>query len=284
MADDAGSSRNQVMVDQLVRRGVIRRAEVEAAFRAVPRHLFLPGVDEREVYRGRVVPTHWDDEGLTSSASEPAIMARMLEQLAPRPGERILEVGAGTGYDAALLATLVGSTGWVVSVDIEPDVAAEAAHNLAAAGFPDVDVRAADGWQAAGPPGGFDRILVTASVWDLAPAWVDELAPDGVLVLPLWLHRGQQASVELHRYGRGLRSRSVEPCGFIPLRGAGAVPSGAVATRGWVGPHWDRVVVDVVPATTVPPFDRAATVDALAVLERPHFTYVIWDRGTRWGT
>ncbi|HVX18382.1 MAG TPA: methyltransferase domain-containing protein [Acidimicrobiales bacterium] len=284
MADDAGSSRNDLMVDELVRRGVIRRAEVEAAFRAVPRHWFLPGVDEHEVYRGRVVATHWDAEGLTSSASEPAIMARMLEQLAPRPGDAVLEIGAGTGYNAALLATLVGATGGVVTVDIDPEVTAEAARNLAAAGFDAVDVRAVDGWEPAGPHGAFDRILVTASVWDLAPAWLDELAPDGVLVSPLWLHRGQQASVELHRHGVGLRSRSIEPCGFIPLRGAGAVPPGAVAADGWVGPRWDRLVVDVVPAAAVPSLDETATVGALAVLQRPHCTYVIWDRGTRWGT
>lgn len=212
---------NELMVDDLVRRGAIRDARVERAFRAVRRHWFLPTVNASDVYVDRAVVTHRDDRGVAiSSSSQPALMARMLEQLSVEPGMAVLEVGTGTGYNAALLGRLVGPEGTVLTVDLDAAIAGAARGHLAAAVASNVTVVAGDGWAPMGTI--FDRIEVTVGVSDLSPAWVEKLAPDGVLVAPLWLRAGQQASFAFRRVAGGLESASVEPCGFMRIRGAGA--------------------------------------------------------------
>src|SRR5260221_1398136 len=107
---------------------------VERALLAVPRHLFLPGIPLRDAYADIAIPTHWEDGVPVSSASQPAIVALMLEQLRVEPGMRVLEVGAGTGYNAALLAELAGPHGRVVTLDIDAEIVAEARAHLDAAG------------------------------------------------------------------------------------------------------------------------------------------------------
>jgi protein-L-isoaspartate O-methyltransferase len=114
---------------------------VEAAVRAVPREAFLPGTSLADAYGGSPVVTHRDKNGIaTSSASAPGIVAAMLAQLDVRPGDRILEIGAGTGYNAALLARLTGPAGQVTTVELDPTIAAEAEIALAAAGYGQVTV------------------------------------------------------------------------------------------------------------------------------------------------
>jgi protein-L-isoaspartate(D-aspartate) O-methyltransferase len=208
---------------------------VEAAFRAVPRHVFLPHVDISDVYTDRAFPTKHADGKPISSSSQPAIMASMLEQLALEPGQRVLEIGAGTGYNAALIAHLVGNGGQVVTIDIDEDVVGVARQHLAAAGFDRVDVRCADGGY--GYPGGapFDRIILTASAWDITPAWFEQLALGGRLVLPLSLRQVQQ-SVAFERHQDHLESVSVADCGFMPLRGDFAGPQRVVPLGQSPGP------------------------------------------------
>src|SRR5207245_8982442 len=108
--------------EELIASGCVPSPGVEGAFRAVPRHLFVPGVDPTEVYADRAIQTKRAPNGRgISSSSQPSIMAIMLEQLGLAPGMRVLEIGAGTGYNAALLAHLVGEQGHVTTVDIDPD-------------------------------------------------------------------------------------------------------------------------------------------------------------------
>ena len=109
MADAAALHR--ALVDGLVGRRCISDARVEAAFRAVPRHLFLPGVPLADAYRDQAIPTKTVDGEAVSSSSQPEIMATMLEQLKLEPGLRVLEIGAGTGYNAALMPHIVGEEG-----------------------------------------------------------------------------------------------------------------------------------------------------------------------------
>jgi len=213
---------NQAIVELINARGHLRSPAVEAAFAAVPRHLFLPGVPPEEAYRDQAIMTKRVDGMPVSSSSQPAIMAEMLEQLDVRPGHSVLEVGAGTGYNAALLRHLVGSRGSVVSVDIDPDIVAAARAHLKAAGCERVQVIHGDGGYGHPQQSPYDRIIVTVGASDVPPAWREQLKPGGRLVVPLVLV-GVQASVAFVRRLDTLESVAVTCCGFMPMRGAFAV-------------------------------------------------------------
>jgi protein-L-isoaspartate(D-aspartate) O-methyltransferase len=208
------------MVVLLKEQGSVSDPRVAAVLERVPRHVFVPGTELAEAYENRAIVTHLRDGVPTSSASQPAIVAIMLEQLRVPPGGSILEIGAGTGYNAALLAGLVGSSGRVVTVDINPQVADEARSHLSEAGVGNVIVICGDG--ALGCVGGapYDGIIVTAGAADLAPAWVAQLRPGGRLVVPLSI-RGVSQSVALTQADGGhLHGVAVSEAMFMPLAGA----------------------------------------------------------------
>jgi protein-L-isoaspartate(D-aspartate) O-methyltransferase len=222
-AADAPAELRSVMVDRLRRNRLVCTAPVEAAMRAVPRHLFVPDAPIERAYSPGAVVTHRDAEGVAiSSVSEPGVVASMLEQLDVQPGHRVLEIGAGTGYDAALLAHLAGPAGEVTTIDIDVDVTRETGESLAAAGYRDVSVCCDDGEFGYPDHAPYDWIIVTAGAWDLPPAWADQLVPGGRLVVPLRM-RDLTRSIAFERENEYWRSRSIEECGFIPLRGAGGV-------------------------------------------------------------
>lgn len=242
-AHDESAALNGALVDTLKRAGAIRSAAVEAAFRAVPRHLFLPGVPPERVYRDEAIATKWRGDEAISSASQPTIVAGMLEQLGLAPGQRVLEIGAGTGYNAALMARMVGETGRVVTIDYDEDIVAGARARLAAAGFGRVAVARGDG--AEGYPAGapYDRIVLTVGAGDIAPAWVAQLAGGGRLLLPLVLKVGQKTVAFERAAGGGLASVSARGgVVFMPLRGALTGSETGV----WFGPErrWNLVTGD----------------------------------------
>ncbi|HEY2519511.1 MAG TPA: methyltransferase domain-containing protein [Streptosporangiaceae bacterium] len=208
-------------------------APVAEALRVVPRHLFLPRVPAEAAYRDDAIVTRRGPDGQpTSSSSQPTIMAIMLDQLGLEPGHRVLEIGAGTGYNAALMKYLVGPSGTVVTVDLDQDVAREAAAHLASAGYPEVTVAAGDGAEGYPADAPYDRIIATVGVSDLAPAWLAQLAPGGRIVVPLDL-RGSQRSIAFERGPEGTwASRSVVPCGFMRMRGSLAGPERTQAIGG----------------------------------------------------
>lgn len=201
---------------------------VQAAFARVPRHVFVPEVAASAAYRDEAFVIKCGPDGMpVSSSSQPAMMAIMLQQLGLEPGHRVLEIGTGSGYNAAVMSEVVGRRGRVVSVDIDPEMVARARAGLAAAGYEAVTVRCADGGY--GDPAGapFDRIIVTAGAWDIAPAWFEQLAPGGRLVLPLSV-RGIQLSVALQQDGDSWVSISACRCGFVRMLGAFAGPEQVV--------------------------------------------------------
>jgi len=210
------------MVDEMRKRGDIRTDEMAAAFHAVPRHVFAPGEPLEAAYRSDdVVITKRDEHGIAiSSVSAPPIQAIMLDQAELRRGMRILEIGSG-GYNAALIAELVGAEGEVITVDIDPDVVDRARVCLAEAGYPWVNVMLADAEGGVPDHAPYDRIIVTAGAWDIPPAWSDQLADGGLFVVPLRL-RGLTRSVAFERDDERLVSRGYRLCGFVPMQGAGA--------------------------------------------------------------
>jgi protein-L-isoaspartate(D-aspartate) O-methyltransferase len=220
----------EAMAGHLRGEGVIRSAAIASVMETVPRHLFVPGVPLEKAYGSGPVVTHRDDEGVaTSSASAPGMVAGMLEQLDVGDGHRILEIGTGTGYNAALLAQLAGRSGAVTTIEYDEVVAGCAREALDRADC-EVTLIIGDGmcgWAAGAP---YDRIIVTAGAWDVAAAWRDQLADGGLLLVPLRM-AGLTRAVALRRDGQVLRSESLAPCGFIPLRGGGAVGEQNV----WVG-------------------------------------------------
>ncbi|HEX3752938.1 MAG TPA: methyltransferase, FxLD system [Streptosporangiaceae bacterium] len=253
------------MVAELTTSGQPVSAAVAEAMRVVPRHLFLPEVPAERAYTDDAIVTRRGPDGQpTSSSSQPMIMAIMLDQLQLEPGQRVLEIGAGTGYNAALMKYLVGPDGTMVTVDLDEEVAAEARQHLDTAGYPDVTVVAADGAAGYPPQAPYDRIIATVGVSDLAPAWLAQLAPGGRIVVPLDL-RGSQRSVAFERSAQtpGVwQSRSVVPCGFMRMRGTLA------------GPERTRVTGDYPELALTLPDGRPVDMDALArALDEPVAEY-----------
>ncbi len=208
--------------DQLVTRlramRALSSAPVARAFQTVPRERFVPGYALEEVYRDQAIVTKNEAGVPVSSSSQPAMMALMLEQLDVRPGLNVLEIGAGTGYNAALLSELVGPTGAVTTIEIDPEVVSWARERLEHAGYDSVRViegDGGDGWPDSAP---YDRIELTVGAADIAPAWFEQLKPGGILVLPLWVNTVQVCLAFVKEDGR-LRSASSLPCGFTRIRG-----------------------------------------------------------------
>lgn len=245
MKPSAADQANQQMVDWLIADGSLWSPALIAAFRATPRHLFLdrvfqyqfkqrkwrevitrdPGPEEIEiVYTDRALITRvskaapGQPEVPISSSSQPSLMAQMLEDLQLQPGLRVLEIGAGTGYDAALLAHVVGP-GLVTSIDVDRMVLSEAWDHLRRVPNRQVRLHHADGrqgWTADAP---YDRIMVTAATPDLEPAWLEQLAAGGMVSAPVAFAPGLafilRGTVRDGIFHGGL----VRAAYFMPLRG-----------------------------------------------------------------
>lgn len=214
----------QSLVTQLKDQARIRDPRIEAAFNTVPRHRFVTNVSIAEAYHDRAILTKQLDNGaVVSSSSQPAMMAMMLEQLDLQPGHRVMEIGAGTGYNAALMAHLVGQHGHVVTIDVDEDIVSDARRHLTDNGTENVDVICADGVQGFPDGAPFDRIILTVGAWDIAPAWREQLAVNGRMVLPLSIG-GPQLAVAFQAQDGCLVSQSAYHCEFMRLRGEFAGP------------------------------------------------------------
>lgn len=224
MSSSNASERHQALVDYLKQRRQITSSLVEAAFRTVERQHFLPDTEPELVYSDSVVVTKQDAAGhAISSSSQPAIMALMLEQLRLKPGMNVLEIGAGTGYNAALMAHIVGEKGRVTAIDIDEDTVANARAHLASADVDNVQVICADGVAGYQENAPYDRVILSVSSWDVAPAWIAQLKPGGRLVMPLMLKNWQVSAGFVLQRGQ-LQSYSITPCAFMPLRGSFEAP------------------------------------------------------------
>ena len=185
---------------------------IASAMRRIPRHLFVPESYRPSAYADEPLPLPYG--GATISA--PHMVAIQLEYAELAIGLRVLEVGVGFGYLAALVADLVGPGGVVYGIDIEPRLVAEARRRLDTTAVGSrVHLRAGDGhdgWPEAAP---FDRILVSCATREIVPTWVRQLTDDGTIVAPV----GPPSSQELVRFrARGRLLEPGPPCRFVPLR------------------------------------------------------------------
>lgn len=198
----------EALVRSLERSGIRERRVLQAIAR-VPRERFVPEWLASSAYEDRALPI---GEGQT--ISQPYVVARMTELLDPQPGDHVLDVGGGSGYQAAVLAELVRD---VVSVERQPALAAAEAARLADLGYANVRVvhgDASTGYADAAP---YDKILVAAAAPALHPNLVAQCAPDGRIVAPVGPRDGQ---VLIVRHGDG-RIERAGPVGFVPLVGEG---------------------------------------------------------------
>jgi len=222
----------EAMIAELRELGVIRSDGVADAVATVPRHLFAPGEPLERAYAAKtILQTKRDERGVAiSMVSAPDIQAMMLEQAQLGPGMRVLEIGSG-GYNAALIAELVGETGEVTTVDIDQDVVDRAQRCLTAAGYKKVNVVLADADGGVPDHAPYDRVIATTSAWDIPPAWTDQLAEGGRMVVPLRM-RGLTRSVVFERDGDRLVSQGYELCSFVPMQGVGTPTERLVSLDG----------------------------------------------------
>jgi protein-L-isoaspartate(D-aspartate) O-methyltransferase len=188
---------------------------VAAALAKVRREAFVPlGVAEA-AYDNRPLPI-----GHGQTISQPFVVALMTELLDLGPQDNVLEIGTGSGYQAAVLAEVAGS---VCSIEVIPELAAAAAKALSREGHANVTLRTGDGglgWPERAP---FDAIIVTAAAPDIPPALIEQLRPGGRMVIPVGPRHGDQELVLIIRDASGgVRRRSVLPVAFVPLTGGTA--------------------------------------------------------------
>lgn len=209
----------EALVNRFIDSGHLSTPAVIAAFRATERHRFLPGVDLPAAYVNDAVPVKHDETGeMISCISAPSIVATQLEQVGAQPGHKVLEAGAATGYNAALLGHLVGPDGHVWTVDVDQDLVDGAQKNLAEAGATNVTAVLGDG--AAGLPehAPYDRIQFTVGAGDVPVRILDQLAPDGRLILPMRIRGSISRSFAFERDGDTWKTVSCEMATFVPLR------------------------------------------------------------------
>ncbi|NED00558.1 methyltransferase, FxLD system [Streptomyces sp. SID6648] len=215
---DAERLRN-TLVDQLRADGHARTPAVETALRTVPRHVFVPDASLEDAYADSPVHIKYDTDGTSiSCASQPGVVALMLDQLDIQPGERVLELGAGTGYNAGLLAHLVGEDGHVTTLDVDDDLVEGARTHLAAAGITNVEAVTRDGALGYAEAAPYDRIIATVGAHGVPHAWLRQLAPGGRLLVPQRLKGTVSRSIAYEQRDGRWVSLGSEMNTFMPLR------------------------------------------------------------------
>jgi len=223
-ADSQFEAARREMVERQIRQRGIRSSRVLDAISSVPRHLFVPPHLLANAYRDEPLPI---GEGQT--ISQPFMVAAMAEALSLEGSERVLEVGAGSGYQAALLSLLARE---VIAVESQPNLAAAARERLAQLGYSNVRIVEGDGslgWPSDAP---YEAILVTAAAPAIPPPLIEQLAEGGRLVIPVGSVKDQEL-LSVTIIGGKATQQSLFACRFVPLLGRyGWQPNSKDSSRG----------------------------------------------------
>ncbi|MDB4996072.1 MAG: pcm [Myxococcaceae bacterium] len=206
---EAARSRREALVRSLAESGSVYDEHVLDAMRRVPRHLFLPGTPLGEAYSDQALPI-----GSGQTISQPTIVAEMTEALELQGNERVLEVGTGSGYQAAILSVLVRE---VYTIEIVRDLGERAQKRLRDLGYANVRVRVGDGyagWPEAAP---FERIVVTAAPPEVPQALLDQLAEGGILVAPVGEPNEKQWLTRVRKKDGKLTRERLDAVHFVPM-------------------------------------------------------------------
>ncbi|MEE8461902.1 MAG: protein-L-isoaspartate(D-aspartate) O-methyltransferase [Acidobacteriota bacterium] len=208
--EDFAQQREQMVETQLESRD-IQNERVLEAMKKVPRHLFMPASVRQYAYVDRPVPI-----GKGQTISQPYIVGLMTQTVDPKPGDRALEVGTGSGYQAAVLGELVQE---VYSIEIIPDLAERAEKVLAESGYDNVEVRQGDGYQGWPAKAPFDIILITAAPEEIPQPLIDQLAEGGRLVVPVGPQGEIQTLTLVTREKGEVKKTYITDVRFVPMTG-----------------------------------------------------------------
>ncbi len=202
------SSRETMVQTQIIARGITDVATLRA-MRTVPRHEFVPRELAARAYDDSPLPI-----GYNQTISQPYIVAFMTELIKPRKGQRVLEVGTGSGYQAAVLAEIVDS---VYTIELIGGLAEEASARLKRLGYRNIAVRQGDGYLGWPEQAPFDAILVTAAADEVPQPLVAQLKEGGIMVIPVGSTWGVQSLTLVRKEANGVTTESVLPVRFVPL-------------------------------------------------------------------
>jgi protein-L-isoaspartate(D-aspartate) O-methyltransferase len=209
-AGDADQARRETMVrTQIAARG-IRDASTLKAMRAVPRRLFVPPHLADSAYEDRPLPI-----GYGQTISQPYIVAYMTELVRPQAGHKVLEIGAGSGYQAAVLAEIVKH---VYTIEIVPELGHAARERLRGLGYGNAHVRVADGYDGWSEEAPFDAIVVTAAADYIPPPLLRQLKDGGRMVIPVGSPFLVQTLMLVEKSNGSVKTTSLAPVRFVPFR------------------------------------------------------------------
>ena len=201
--------REKMVEYQIEMRGV-KDPVVLSAMRKVPRHLFLPASQKGSAYDDTALPI-----GFGQTISQPYIVAYMTESLNPQKSHRILEIGTGSGYQAAVLAEIVDT---VYTIEIIPELGKRASERLSAMGYKNITVKIGDGYEGWKEHAPFDGIMVTAGAESIPPPLTEQLKDGGKMVIPVGSPYLVQNLILVEKHGKEISTRNLIPVRFVPFQ------------------------------------------------------------------
>lgn len=207
-AQDFDRLRENMVKDQIEKRGINDKSTL-AAMRKVERHLFVPESQKKNAYDDGPLPI-----GYGQTISQPYIVAYMTALLEPKAGDKMLEIGTGSGYQAAVLAEIASN---VYTIEIVPELGTQAKKRLAALGYKNVEVITGDGYYGLPDKGPFDAIVVTAAAEHIPPPLIEQLKDGGRMIIPVGSQFMVQTLILVEKKGKEIKTRNLMAVRFVPF-------------------------------------------------------------------